>query len=52
VAENVSSERDGEKALWRWRADAGHHRVMIRPVFRAVGLGCTKVSVLNLGTTR
>ena len=37
--------------MWRWRADAGHHRVMIRPMFRAAGLGCTKYSVLNLGTT-
>jgi len=51
VGENVSSERDGAKAVWRWRADAGHHRLMVMQGFRAGGLGCTKVSVLNVGET-
>jgi len=49
LGENVSSEGDGEKAMWRWRADAGHHRLLVTTLFRAVGMGCTKVSVLNFG---
>ncbi|MFQ5845326.1 MAG: CAP domain-containing protein, partial [Planctomycetota bacterium] len=51
VGENVSTEGDGKKAVWRWRADAGHHRTLVRPFFRAVGLGCFKRSVLNPGTS-
>ena len=49
VAENVSTQRDAVKAVWEWRADAGHHRVLVYPNFRAAGLGCTSVSVFNVG---
>jgi len=51
LAENVSSEGNGALAMWQWRADAGHHRVLVMPVFRAAGLGCARPSVLNVGST-
>ena len=47
----MSSQKDGQKAVWEWRADAGHHRVLVYPQFRAAGIGCTSVSVLNIGDT-
>ena len=50
VGENVSSEGDAKKAVWRWRADAGHHRLMVKRLWRAAGLGCSNRSVLNTGT--
>ena len=37
-AENIASGK-GEQPIWLWRADAGHHRNLINPKWRAVGFG-------------
>ena len=49
TGENASSMGDGANATWRWRADAGHHRLLLMD-FRAAGFGCAGRSVLNVGT--
>ncbi len=48
--ENASSMAHGARAVWRWRADAGHHRLLLMN-FRAAGMGCGRATVLNVGTT-
>jgi len=51
IGENVSSEGDAVKAMWRWRADAGHHRTLVQKFFRGVGMGCNRYAVLNPGSS-
>ncbi|HTL51401.1 MAG TPA: CAP domain-containing protein [Planctomycetota bacterium] len=38
VGENIAGGQDGIRSLWRWRSDAGHHRVMVVPNFCEAGL--------------
>lgn len=38
TGENIAGGQDGWRSLWRWRSDAGHHRVMILPYFCEAGL--------------
>ncbi len=49
--ENVSSEGNAAKAVWNWRADGAHHRLLVLPYWRAAGFGCPRPSVLNVGTS-
>lgn len=47
--ENCASGAAGEQSVWRWRADAGHHRGMIKPSSNEIGLASASKAVLNTG---
>ncbi len=47
--ENCSSVAGGESNMWRWRADAGHHRTIIAPMATEVGFAVVTRAVLNTG---
>jgi len=52
LGENCSSVGAGETNIWRWRADAGHHRTLIDPFATEIGLAVQSDSVLNTGNGR
>ncbi|MGH7143420.1 MAG: CAP domain-containing protein, partial [Planctomycetota bacterium] len=33
IGEAVTGGQDGVRSLWRWRSDAGHHRVLVYPTW-------------------
>lgn len=47
--ECLSSSGKGNNEIWEWRADAGHHRIMIGSDDYEVGLAFGKHGVLNTG---
>jgi len=47
--ECLSSSGKGNNEIWEWRADAGHHRIMIGADDYEVGLAFGKHGVLNTG---
>jgi uncharacterized protein YkwD len=47
--ECISSTGKGNNEIWEWRADAGHHRIMVGDDAFEVGMGFTKKGVLNVG---
>ncbi|MBI3828493.1 MAG: CAP domain-containing protein [Planctomycetes bacterium] len=47
--ECISSTGKGNNEIWEWRADAGHHRIMVDADDFEIGLGFTKKGVLNVG---
>jgi uncharacterized protein YkwD len=49
IGENIASDSDAKSAIWGWRADAGHHSVLVEPTARVAGLGCGGTAVLNIG---
>ena len=48
--ENIAGG-SGEQAVWMWRADAGHHRNLISPKWRAFALGTVgRYTTYNAGS--
>ena len=49
--ENIAAY-PGTDAIWAWRSDAGHHRSLLSPSFRAAGIGqAGQFATYNAGGT-